>query len=311
MPSATHANGSCVGTGPRHRSRSRRAGALAVTLALLLVAGAAAGCSSGPAPRPSSPSEQPTVRPTPPVAEPEEVRVMAYFTRGEKVGVAARRVREESSIALANAAMEALLAGPTAEEAEFGLGTTIPTGTRLNGIAIEDGVATVDLSPEFASGGGSLSMLLRVTQVVCTLTQFDDIERVAFALDGEKAEAIGGEGVIVDPPVSRSDFEGQLPAILVESPAPGEAVTSPVTVSGSSNVFEATHQLNITDPDGLIIAEKTVTATSGTGTRGTWSETVTFGPIKRDGLGAVIVFELSAKDGSQQNVVEIPVRMEP
>ena len=113
---------------------------------------------------------------------------MAYFTRGEKVGVAARRVREESSIALANAAMEALLAGPTAEEAEFGLGTTIPTGTRLNGIAIEDGVATVDLSPEFASGGGSLSMLLRVTQVVCTLTQFDDIERPKhrlFELDRE------------------------------------------------------------------------------------------------------------------------------
>lgn len=280
-------------------------GVFACALAVLAVAGCGAS-----EPQPSSPSSQSTVRPTPPIPAPAEVRLMAYFTRGESIGVAARYVSEEpTSIVLAREAMNALLAGPTAEEKEFGLGTTIPEGTECYGITIEDGVATVDMSPEFESGGGSLSMLLRVAQVVCTLTQFDDIERVAFALDGEKATSIGGEGIIVDPPVSREDFEGQLPAILVESPAPGEAVTSPLTVSGSSNVFEATHQLNITDPDGLIIAEKVVTATSGSGTRGTWSETVEYGPVKRDGLGAIIVFELSAKDGSQQNVVEIPVKM--
>ncbi len=293
------------------RTMSRRGGAkalrlLASLLVLALLASAVSGCSRTATPRPSTP----TLRPTPPTPAPTETRVLAYFTRGEKVGVAARFVRvEPTTTALARAAMQALVAGPSDEERQFGLGTAIPQGTRVNGVTIRDKVATVDLSPEFASGGGSLSMLLRVAQVVCTLTQFDDIERVAFALDGEGVPAIGGEGVIVDPPVSRADFEEQLPAILVESPAPGEAVSSPLTVSGSSNVFEATHQLAITDPDGLIIAEKTVTATSGTGTRGSWSETVTFGPVKRDGLGAVIAFELSAKDGSRQNVVEIPVRM--
>lgn len=292
----------------RRRGATKALRTLASLLVLALVASAVSGCSRVTTPQPQAPAR----RPTPPSPEFTETRVLAYFTRGEKVGVAARFVRvEPTTTALARAAVQALVAGPSDEERQFGLGTAVPQGTRVNGVTIRDKVATVDLSREFASGGGSLSMLLRVAQVVCTLTQFDDIERVTFALDGEKAQAIGGEGVIVDPPVSRADFEEQLPAILVESPAPGEAVTSPLTVSGSSNVFEATHQLTVTDPDGLIIAEKTVTATSGTGTRGRWSETVTFGPVKREGLGAVIVFELSAKDGSRQNVVEIPVRMTP
>ncbi|MDZ4169783.1 MAG: Gmad2 immunoglobulin-like domain-containing protein [Coriobacteriia bacterium] len=278
--------------------------ALMCALSLLAVS----GCSGG---ADVVPTRQPGIQETatPPAPPPESTRILAYFTRGEQVGVGARTSAASGTEALAEAAMEALLAGPTAEEREFGLGTTIPEGTRLNGVAVDDGVATVDLSPEFASGGGSLSMLLRVTQVVCTLTQFSDVDRVAFALDGEKATSIGGEGIVVDPPVDRAAFEGQLPAILIEYPAPGETVASPLTAWGSSNVFEATHQLNVTDPDGLIIVDTFVTATSGTGTRGTWSETVEFGPIKRAGLGAVIVFELSAKDGSQQNIVEIPVQM--
>ncbi len=292
----------------RH-ARRRNAAARLVALALVIVSvvSAALGCSRD-ARVPSSPSP----RPAPPVVARPETRVMAYFTRGERIGAAARLVREEQqTVPLASAAIRALFAGPTDEERDFGLGTMIPDGTVLHGVSIEDGVATVDLSAGFASGGGSLSMLQRVAQVVCTLTQFDDVERVAFALDGQRVEAIGGEGVIVDPPLSRADVEGQLPAILVESPAPGETVTSPLTVTGSSNVFEATHRLQVTDPEGLIIAERTVTTTSGSGTRGTWRETVEFGPVKRAGLGSVIVFELSAKDGSRTNIVEVPVRMEP
>lgn len=288
------------------RNRPR---AFVMLLVLALVALASLiGCR---AERPEPAAEPPTTTQPTTTTEPAATRtVRVYLTRGEKIGVAGRQVPDSDDTAIiARAAVAALLMGPTAEETEFGLGTVIPAGTSVNDVSLEAGVATVDLSRQFESGGGSLSMLLRVAQVVCTLTQFEDVQTVAFKLDGEPVTAVGGEGVVVDPPVSRNDFEGQLPSVLVESPVPGEAVTSPLTVSGSSNVFEATHQLNVTDPDGLILMDKFVTATSGTGTRGTWSETVEFGPVKRDGLGAVIVFEYSAKDGSRQNIVEIPVRM--
>jgi len=60
--------------------------------------------------------------------------------------------------------------------------------------------------------------------------------------------------------------------------------------------------------DGRIIAENFVTATSGTGTRGTFEFTVPF-EVNFDGVGTLIVFEASAKDGSRINLVEIPLRM--
>jgi hypothetical protein len=44
------------------------------------------------------------------------------------------------------------------------------------------------------------------------------------------------------------------------------------------------------------------------GTRGTFDVTATF-EVPRPGIGAVIVFESSAKDGSPIHVVEVPVRI--
>jgi hypothetical protein len=64
--------------------------------------------------------------------------------------------------------------------------------------------------------------------------------------------------------------------------------------------------INIVDNDGLIIADEFATATSGTGTRGTFDVTVQY-PSGHAGRGSLIVFESSAKDGSPINVVEIPI----
>jgi len=206
-------------------------------------------------------------------------------------------------------AMEALLGGPTAAEEEAGLGSCIPDGTAFLGLDIEDGIATVDLSREYASGGGSLSMGLRLAQVIFTLTQFPEVTAVRFQVEGETVDTFGGEGIILDGPVGRVDFEDSSPAILVESPALGDTITSPVRVRGSANVYEATFQLNLVDWDGKIIAEETVTASSGTGTRGTFDVTVPFS-VDMAGRGALIVFVYSAKDGSQVNVREIPLTIQ-
>lgn len=231
--------------------------------------------------------------------------VRAYFLREEKVGPVAR---ESADDGVAAAALAGLLEGPSPTEVELGFSTAIPDGTELLGVSIDAGVATVDLTDDFASGGGSLSMTARVAQVVFTLTQFPTVESVLFEIDGSPVTALGGEGVEIGDPQARDDWESLTPAILVESPLPFEEVTSPVQVTGTANTFEAAFVVNVTDGEGLIVYDEPAMATSGTGTRGTFDVTANF-EVPRAGVGSVIVFELSAKDGSQINVVEVPVQI--
>lgn len=253
-----------------------------------------------------------TTEPTTTTAEPttttaaELAEVRVYFVRDEHVATGGREVEVP---AVAAGAVEALLAGPDDLESEIGMLTEIPEGTELLGIDVDDaGVATVDLSSEFESGGGSLSMTLRVAQVVMTLTQFDTVDTVDIRLDGEAVEAIGGEGVPATG-LSRDDVRDQTPLILVESPVPGEVVGDEVRITGISNTFEGTFEWVLTDRDGRIVAEGFDTATAGSGTWGDFDVTVEV-PDDVGPRGAVIVFETSPADGSQEHVYEVPVRFE-
>ena len=224
-----------------------------------------------------------TVTATLPV-ETDEVRV--YFLRDGKVWPARREVTE----GVESAAVAELLQGPTEqEEAELGFTTSLPDDLESPLITIADGVARVELAAALPAPA--------LAQLIYTLTQFPTVRSVDLE---EGAYAVIG--------YDRADFEDLTPVILVESPLSFEEVTSPLRVTGTANTFEANFQYELTDTDGLIIAEDFVTATSGTGTRGTFEFTVPF-TIKFDGVGSLVVFEPSAKDGSRTNLVEIPIRM--
>jgi hypothetical protein len=148
----------------------------------------------------------------------------------------------------------------------------------------------------------------RVAQVVYTLTQFPTVTAVSFELDGDPINSLGGEGVVLDHPQTRADWEPLTPAILVEAPLPGATVASPFHVTGTANTFEAALQLRLVGPDGKTLAEHPGMATSGSGTRGTFDETLSFSSGAH-GDATLVVFESSAKDGSEVNVVEIPVKI--
>lgn len=99
-------------------------------------------------------------------------------------------------------------------------------------------------------------------------------------------------------------------AIEVISPQPNTAVTSPVTVSGTADVFEAVVSIRIIDEMNNVIAETSTMATCGSGCRGDYSEPVRFA-VDREQVGRIVVFEYSAKDGSMIDVVRIPVTLVP
>jgi hypothetical protein len=90
-----------------------------------------------------------------------------------------------------------------------------------NRITVVNRVATVDVSRRYEDGGGSTSMLLRVAQVVYTAARFPTVRKVAVRIAGRPVTAVGGERVVVSPPVGRAEFEAQTPPILVEQPLPG------------------------------------------------------------------------------------------
>jgi hypothetical protein len=106
---------------------------------------------------------------------------------------------------------------------------------------------------------------------------------------------------------TRADFEDVTPAILVESPLPFQAVSAPLRVTGTANTFEATFEYELQDPAGKVLSHHFVTATSGSGTRGTFDFTIPF--EAPSGLGKLVVYESSAADGSRIHIVEIPLTL--
>ena len=134
--------------------------------------------------------------------------VHVYLVRGER-GVPVHRTAP--ALTPARAAVRALLAGPTAAERAHGLGSAVPSGTKLLGLTVRDGLATVDLSRRFQSGGGSASMNERLAQLVYTLTGVRGVHGVELRLQGRPVSVFSGEGLILHQPLTRSAFTEFLP----------------------------------------------------------------------------------------------------
>ncbi|MFP5350996.1 MAG: GerMN domain-containing protein [Actinomycetota bacterium] len=292
--------------------------ALIVVLLLTLAACGGAepeSASTTPPPDPvestpaeKAPSPEPTEEATPaPDRSSKELEV--WFTYGEHLFVAHHQV--ETGVAVARSAMEELLARPTGFEANAGVATNVPPGTRLLGLTIEDGIATVDLSEEYGfTGGGTLGESLAVAQVVYTLTQFPTVEGVSFEIEGTPLQETPGHGIDLREPQRRSDWKDFLPPILVTSPTMGEKVTSPVTVEGTADVYEATVQMRLLDVEGNRLDRAFTTATCGTGCRGDFSHDLSF-EVDEETHGVIEVWWSSAEDGSRQDVIQIAVTLSP
>jgi germination protein M len=164
-------------------------------------------------------------------------------------------------------------------------------------LALEDGPTAAEREAGLTTvltGQGNPTGGLGLAQIVYTLSQFDPSKPVQFGTHA----------------YTRTDFENETPLILVESPLPFQTVHSPLRATGTANTFEATFNYDLVGPEGNVIAHHFVTATSGSGTRGTFDFTVPF-TVSQGGPGKLVVYELSAKDGSRVHQVEIPLRLEP
>jgi hypothetical protein len=208
---------------------------------------------------------------------PQMVPIRVFYLRAGKVQPLRRFVAQTSQLPVA--ALAELVAGPTAaERKDLLLSSAVH---EIEGVAVSGSVVHI---PGFDRSS--------LAQIVYTATQFPTVHAVA----------VGAERY------TRADFEAETPAILVESPLADEQVKSPLRITGTANTFEATFQYELVDSAGKVIAKHFVTATSGSGTRGTFDVTIPY-PAGHAGRGKLVVYESSAKDGSRIHVVEIPVRL--
>ncbi len=261
------------------------------------------------APSPSSSAASPTpaaATPTPTPAPSGTTLVRAYFVLGSFTGNTGLVpvLREIPATAgVATAAIRQLIAGPNADElgARPAMYTTVPSATKLLGLTIKSGVATVNLSKEFETGLNVATPDARFAQVVYTLTQFSTVHTVALQIEGSP----------VGTPADRTGYQDKLlPAIFVDHPAWGAGAGNPVVVSGVANVFEATFRVQVKDANGKVLADQQVMASCGTGCWGTFSTSVAYTVTKAQ-WGTLRVFDLSAKDGTPVDVTEYPVWLTP
>jgi hypothetical protein len=257
----------------------------------------------------SEPSDEPSssagagssTAPTPTPAGTTIVR--AYFWLGGLPGSAGlvavlREIPATKSVA--KAAVNGLLAGPTSGETARSITTSIPNGTQLLDLSIDKGVATVNLSAEFVSGGESSAVQTRLGQVTYTLTQFPTVKSVVFQI----------EGVQLADAVSRADYVALLPDIWVDRPAFNAAIGNPAHVTGNADVFEATFRISILDGGGKVIADAQVMASCGSGCRGTFDTTIAY-TVSKAQYGTLRAYNPSAKDGSPESIRDYRVWLTP
>jgi hypothetical protein len=117
-----------------------------------------------------------------------------------------------------------------------------------------------------------------------------------------------GHDAMSDPPVVTPAADE--PPIVVDRPAVSASVSSPVTVAGTANVYEANVTVRILDHTGAELARDFTTATCGTGCRGTFALMLAYrSPGAQN--GTIVVSDDDADgDGQPQHSVTIPVRLE-
>jgi len=100
----------------------------------------------------------------------------------------------------------ALINGPKPEEKQKGVYSEIPHSAQVINISEQHDRVIVNLNSSFVNGGGADSLYKRLYQLIKTVKLNSDLP-VYLYIDGQKADVVGGEGIIINQPLSNSSLE--------------------------------------------------------------------------------------------------------
>ncbi len=219
------------------------------------------------------------------------------------------RVSHERDLKVA--AVEELINGEPKTEDAY---RVLPANTKVLGVKVDNGLATVDFSPEVLEANvGAAGEALGIKSIVNTLTEFPDVDRVSFTVEGEidqRAEDWWGHIGLIDQPFLRDISGVREPVIWVNSPGPDAKVTNPLVVTGTAyGVFEATVSMRLVAEDGEKVVEDFTNASAWLEERGDFKTSLYFAKPQAE-TGYLEVFWYSPKDGSELDKVRVPVKFE-
>ena len=142
----------------------------------------------------------------------EKVYVTVYFigqdSSNSEVYKAVKREYDETiDGSKIKYAVKALVAGPTSFEKSKGVYSEIPSGTSVISVNEDAGKVIVNLNAAFEGGGGTDSTYKRIYQLIKTVKR-NTTKPVYLYIEGQKADVIGGEGIMITQPLNENSLDG-------------------------------------------------------------------------------------------------------
>ena len=175
-------------------------------LVLLLVTAFCAACGVGPesSARPFPPEDVPRGLLVGPTGSPQPAgpRVQQLvFVRESRLVRVQRPVAEVTP----RTVLADLFNGPLPDEGERGLTTALPTGAEVPTVDVQDGVASVSLSPQVLDSGRD-DQVIALAQVVLSLAALPEVDEVRFVQDGVPIEVPRADGEVTTDPLREVDY---------------------------------------------------------------------------------------------------------
>jgi hypothetical protein len=162
------------------------------------------------------PERQPTTSPTtanqppppPPAERPVETRDRSiYFVQETRGGTELIPVKVIRKIPVSDSplldCLNALLAGPTANESSRGIIDCMPSGTRVISTLVRGNTAYINFNEQFQyNRGGREDYTAQIKQIVWTATEFPNVHDVQILIEGNIVDFLG-EGIRIGSPLRR------------------------------------------------------------------------------------------------------------
>ena len=103
-------------------------------------------------------------------------------------------------------AVNALVLGPKPDEKSRGVYTEVPTDSKVINITEQSDKVIVNLNSAFVTGGGTESLYKRLYQLIKTVKLNSNLP-VYLYIDGQRADVVGGEGIMLSQPLSNSSLD--------------------------------------------------------------------------------------------------------